>query len=171
MSLLEPHEPSRAAAPIDDLQYCRFSKNDESSTGASGSENQPDSWHSAHGDSLAPGPFAPHAPNNCIGTQTLIPKHLDVCVNTGGLRQSLREIDVTHFSGDVELFLWIRNSYREMRDGRMYRTVAPIWLRSPCASSTSGSSRGTRFTFCAETNRVPLGRKSRRGGTTILLVQ
>lgn len=73
-----------------------------------------------------------------LALKTLIPKYLEACVDTGELRQSLREIDVTHSSGDVELFRWIRKSYSEMRGGRMYRTVASVWLRSPCASSTFG---------------------------------
>jgi hypothetical protein len=85
----------------------------------------------AHGDSLATGRSAPNASNSYIGTQTPAPKYLEVCVNTGKLRQSLREIDVTRFSGDVELFRWIRKSYAEVRGWRTYGHfyLAPKFMR------------------------------------------
>lgn len=100
-------------------------------SGVSASGTRPYSWYSAYGGSLATGPSAPYAPNNYIGAQTLIPKYLEVCVDTSRLRQSLREIDVTRFSGDLELFRWIRTSYKETRGRRIPRRfyLAPKSMR------------------------------------------
>ena len=86
----------------------------------SGSGARPNSRYSPYGKSLTTGPFAPHTSNGYVGAQTLVPKYFEVCVNTGKIRQSLREIYVTRFSGDIELFRWIRKSYKETRGWRRY---------------------------------------------------
>ena len=77
----------------------------------------------------SPGPYkgspAPRTSNSATanstnGTQLLVPKYLELCINTGKLSQSLCEIDVTRFSSDIELFRWIRRKYSETRGWRMH---------------------------------------------------
>lgn len=71
--------------------------------------------------SLTPGSSTSATSNSYSVPRVLVPRYLEVCANTGSLRQSLREIDVTRFSGDIELFRWIRKSYAEMRGWRARR--------------------------------------------------
>lgn len=68
-----------------------------------------------------------HSSSSIMGFRTwpsrvLFPsRYLELCVNTGSLRQSLRELDVTYFTSDSELFRWIRKSYTETRGSRVRR--------------------------------------------------
>lgn len=88
---------------------------------ASGSGVRPDNSPRANSNTIAPGSGTSIKPGSYTGSQILVPKYLEVCANTGKLRQSLREIDVTRFSGDIELFRWVRKSYAEMRGWRTHR--------------------------------------------------
>ncbi|KAK5109262.1 hypothetical protein LTR85_003445 [Meristemomyces frigidus] len=57
---------------------------------------------------------------------TLLPRYLELCVNTGSLCQTLSEIDVTRIASDIELFHWIRKRYKDLRG---WRTQARFCLR------------------------------------------
>ena len=49
------------------------------------------------------------------------PKYLELCINTGQYSTSLGEIDLSHVKSDGELFIKIRERYREMRPFRLRR--------------------------------------------------
>lgn len=61
-----------------------------------------------------------YACKNTIPSQLLTPRFFELCVNTGSLCQSLREIDVTRISNDVEFFRWVRKSYQDLRGWRRH---------------------------------------------------
>ncbi|KAK5711693.1 hypothetical protein LTR17_018274 [Elasticomyces elasticus] len=90
--------------------------------------HQSNANNQSHSSSAAPGQNASsHGPTINITparrasdpTQTLLPRYLELCVNTGRLCQSLGEIDATRITSDAELFRWVRRRYRDLRGWRM----------------------------------------------------
>lgn len=103
--------PSNIAAAVDLPQ--------NSSIASSG--NQPERPTSAPHRST-PAATDPSTISDWRGCNRLVvSQYFELCVNTGSLCQSLREIDVTRVSNDVELFRWIRKSYNELRGWRRHR--------------------------------------------------
>jgi hypothetical protein len=65
-------------------------------------------------------------------TPVLVPKYLELCINTGKLRHSLGEIDVTHFTTDAILFAWVRKRYKQVRGPLRHWThylIKPIAMK------------------------------------------
>jgi hypothetical protein len=52
----------------------------------------------------------------------IVPKFLELCINTGKSCQSLGEIDLTRVHCDEVLFAWIRKKYKEVRGPRKHWT-------------------------------------------------
>ncbi|KAF2437769.1 hypothetical protein P171DRAFT_172271 [Karstenula rhodostoma CBS 690.94] len=68
--------------------------------------------------------------NNIVGrgstagssNSLVVPRFLELCINTGKSCQSLGEIDLTRVTCDEVLFAWVRKRYREVRGPRRHWT-------------------------------------------------
>lgn len=71
-------------------------------------------------------------PTNASASLTLVPKFLELCINTGKRCQSLGEIDLTRVTSDAVLFAWVRRRYKEVRGPRRHWTqylIKPVAMK------------------------------------------
>jgi hypothetical protein len=63
-------------------------------------------------------------PHSSVGSpnSTVVPRFLELCINTGKSYQNLGEIDLTRVACDEELFAWVRKRYQEVRGSRRHWT-------------------------------------------------